>query len=152
MEKTWSKELEKSKARWSGQRIPGEQPLSDEAIRSFEAILSMFSSGLLGFIEQNTIFDQIEFQVDPAKNLCTLSFSKMMMMSGGDKIVLHQTLNKIWPGAGPFGEVSGSIFLINDSVTGVVSAEGHIFMLWFERYENAAASNGVDFSWKFDEV
>lgn len=148
MEKTWSKELEKSKARWSGQRIPGEQPLSDEAIRSFEAILSMFSSGLLGFVEQ--IFDQIEFQVDPVRNLCTLSFSKMM--SGDDKIVSHQTLNKIWPGAGPFGEVSGSIFLINDSVTGVVLAEGHIFMLRFERYENAAASDGVNFSWKFDEV
>lgn len=148
MEKTWSKELEKSKAHWSGQRIPGEQPLSDEAIRSFEAILSMFSSGLLGFIEQ--IFDQIEFQVDPARNLCTLSFSKMM--SGGDKIVSHQTLNKIWPGAGPFGKVSGSIFLINDSVTGVVLAEGHIFMLRFERYENAAANDGEDFSWKFDEV
>jgi len=144
MEKTWSKELEKTKARWSGQRIPGEQPLSDEAIRSFEAILSMFSSGLLGFMEQ--IFDQIEFQVDPAKNLCTLSFSKMM--SGGDKIVSHQTLNKIWPGAGPFGEVSGSIFLINGSVAGAVLAEGHIFMLRFEKYENAAE----DFSWKFDEV
>jgi len=148
MEKTWSKELEKTKARWSGQRIPGEQPLSDEAIRSFEAILSMFSSGLLGFMEQ--IFDQIEFQVDPAKNLCTLSFSKMM--NGGDKIVSHQTLNKIWPGAGPFGEVSGSIFLINGSVAGVVLAEGHIFMLRFEKYENAAANDGDNFRWKFDEV
>jgi hypothetical protein len=148
MEKTWSKELEKSKARWSGQRIPGDQPLSDEAIRSLEAVLSMFSSGLLGFIEQ--IFDQIEFQVDPAKNLCTLSFSKMM--SGGDKIVSHQALNKVWPGAGPFGKVSGSIFLINDSVAGAVLAEGHIFMLRFERYENAAANGGDDFKWKFDEV
>ena len=86
MEKTWSKKLEKSKARWSGQRIPGEQPLSDEAIRSLEAVLSMFSTGLLGFTEQ--IFDHIEFQVDPAKNLCTLSFSKMM--SGGTK-TCHQT-------------------------------------------------------------
>ena len=148
MEKTWSKKLEKSKARWSGQRIPGEQPLSDEAIRSFEAILSMFSSGLLGFIEQ--IFDQIEFQVDPARNLCTLSFSKMM--SGGDKTVSHQTLNKVWPGAGPFGKVRGSVFLVDDSVTGVVLAEGHIFMLRFERYENAAANDGDNFSWKFDEV
>lgn len=148
MEKTWSKELEKSTARWSGQRIPGEQPLSDEAIRSFEAILSMFSSGLLGFMEQ--IFDQIEFQVDPAKNLCTLSFSKMM--SGGNKIVSHQALDKVWPGAGPFGKVSGSIFLINDIVAGAVLAEGHIFMLRFERYENAAESDGDDFRWKFDEV
>jgi len=148
MYKTWSKELEKSKARWSGKRIPGEQPLSDEGIRSLEAVLSMFSSGLLGFIEQ--IFDQIEFQVDPVKNLCTLSFSKMM--SGGDKTVAHQTLNKIWPGAGPFGEVSGSIFLADDSVTGVVFAEGHIFMLRLEKYENAAANDGENFSWKFDEV
>ena len=148
MEKTWSKELEKSKARWSGQRIPGEQPLSDEAIRSLEAILSMFSTGLLGFAEQ--IFDHIEFQVDPAKNLCTLSFSKMM--SGGDTIVSHQTLNKVWPGAGPFGKVRGSVFLVDDSVTGVVLAEGHIFMLRFERYENAAANDGENFSWKFDEV
>jgi hypothetical protein len=148
MEKTWSKKLEKSKARWSGQRIPGDQPLSDEAIRSFEAVLSMFSSGLLGFTEQ--IFDQIEFQVDPVKNLCTLSFSKMM--SGGDKTVSHQTLNKVWPGAGPFGEVSGSIFLVDDSVSGVVLAEGHIFMLRLEKYENAAANDGDNFSWKFDEV
>jgi hypothetical protein len=148
MEKTWSKELEKSKARWSGQRIPGEQPLSDEAIRSFEAVLSMFSSGLLGFVEQ--IFDQIEFQVDPVKNLCTLSFSKMM--SDGDKIVSHQPLNRIWPGAGPFGKVSGSIFLINDIVAGAVLAEGHIFMLRFERYENAAANDGDNFKWKFEEV
>lgn len=148
MEKTWSKKLEKSKARWSGQRIPGEQPLSDGAIRSLEAILSMFSSGLLGFTEQ--IFDKIEFQVDPVKNLCTLSFSKMM--SGGDKTVSHQTLNKVWPGAGPFGEVSGSIFLVDDSVSGVVLAEGHIFMLRLEKYENAAANDGDNFSWKFDEV
>lgn len=148
MEKTWSKELEKSKARWSGKRIPGEQPLSDETIRSLEAVLSMFSSGLLGFTEQ--IFDQIEFQVDPVKNLCTLSFSKMM--SGGDKTVSHQTLNKIWPGTGPFGKVRGSIFLVDDGVTGVVLAEGHIFMLRFERYENAAASDGEDFSWKFEEI
>ena len=148
MEKTWSKKLEKSKARWSGQRIPGDQPLSDEVIRSLEAVLSMFSSGLLGFTEQ--IFDHIEFQVDPAKNLCTLSFSKMM--SGGDTIVSHQTLNKVWPGAGPFGKVRGSVFLVDDSVTGVVLAEGHIFMLRFERYENAAANDGDNFSWKFDEV
>ena len=108
----------------------------------------MFSSGLLGFTEQ--FFDQIEFQVDPVKNLCTLSFSKMM--SGGDKTVSHQTLNKVWPGAGPFGEVSGSIFLADDSVTGVVFAEGHIFMLRLEKYENAAANDGENFSWKFDEV
>ena len=148
MYKTWSKKLEESKSRWSGQRIPGDQPLSDEAIRSLEAVLSMFSSGLLGFTEQ--IFDHIEFQVDPAKNLCTLSFSKMM--SGGDKIVSHQTLNKVWPGAGPFGKVSGSIFLINDSVAGAVLAEGHVFMLRLEKYENAAANDGEDFSWKFDEV
>ena len=148
MEKTWSKKLENSKVRWSGQRIPGDQPLSDEAIRSFEAILSMFSSGLLEFTEQ--IFDQIEFQVDPARNLCTLSFSKMM--SGGDKTVSHQALNKVWPGAGPFGEVSGSIFLINDSVTGVVLAEGHIFMLRLEKYENAAANDGDNLRWKFDVV
>jgi hypothetical protein len=148
MEKTWSKELEKSKARWSGQRIPGEQPLSDEAIRSFEAVLSMFSSGLLGFVEQ--IFDQIEFQVDPVKNLCTLSFSKMA--SSDNKAVSHQTLNKVWPGAGPFGKVSGSIFLINDIVAGAVLAEGHIFMLRFERYENAAANDGDNFKWKFEEV
>lgn len=148
MEKTWSKKLEKSKARWSGQRIPGDQPLSDEAIRSLEAVLSMFSSGLLGFTEQ--IFDQIEFQVDPVRNLCTLSFSKMM--SDGDKTVSHQALNKIWPGAGPFGKVRGSIFLINDSVAGAVLAEGHIFMLRLEKYENAAANGGEDFSWKFDEV
>ena len=148
MEKTWSKKLEKSKARWSGQRIPGDQPLSDEAIRSLEAVLSMFSSGLLGFTEQ--IFDHIEFQVDPAKNLCTLSFSKMM--SGGDTIVSHQTLNKVWPGAGPFGKVRGSVFLVDDSVTGVVLAEGHIFMLRLEKYKNTAESDGESFSWKFDEV
>ena len=148
MEKTWSKKLEKSKARWSGQRIPGDQPLSDEAIRSLEAVLSMFSSGLLGFTEQ--IFDQIEFQVDPVRNLCTLSFSKMA--SSDNKAVSHQTLNKVWPGAGPFGKVSGSIFLINDIVAGAVLAEGHIFMLRLEKYENAAANDGDDFSWKFDEV
>ena len=148
MEKTWSKKLEKSKARWSGQRIPGDQPLSDEAIRSLEAVLSMFSSGLLGFTEQ--IFDHIEFQVDPVENLCTLSFSKMM--SGGDKIVSHQDLDKVWPDAGPFGGVCGSIVLVNDSVTGVVFAEGHVFMLRFEKYENPAASDGDNFSWKFDEV
>ena len=148
MEKTWSKKLEKSKARWSGRRIPGDQPLSDEAIRSLEAVLSMFSSGLLGFTKQ--FFDQIEFQVDPVKNLCTLSFSKTM--SGGDKTVSHQTLNKVWPGAGPFGEVCGSIVLVNDNVSGVVFAEGHIFMLRLEKYENAAANDGDNFKWKFDEV
>ena len=96
MEKTWSKKLEKSKARWSGQRIPGDQPLSDEAIRSLEAVLSMFSSGLLGFTEQ--IFDQIEFQVDPVKNLCT---QLQQDGSSDNKVVSHQTLNKVWPGAGP---------------------------------------------------
>jgi len=68
MEKTWSKKLEGPRgprSHWSGERIPGDQPLSDEAIRSLEAVLSMFSSDLLGFTEQ--IFDHIEFQVDPVK-------------------------------------------------------------------------------------
>mgnify|MGYP000981851582 CR=1 FL=1 len=151
MEKTWSKKLEGPRgprSHWSGERIPGDQPLSDEAIRSLEAVLSMFSSDLLGFTEQ--IFDHIEFQVDPVKNLCTLSFSKMI--NGGDKTVSHQALDKFWPSAGPFGEVSGSIFLVDDSVTGVVLAEGHIFMLRLERYKNIAASDGENFSWKFDEV
>lgn len=148
MEKTWSKKLEKSKARWSGKRIPGEQPLSDEAICSLEAVLAMFSSGLLGFTKQ--FFDQIEFQVDPVKNLCTLSFSKMA--SGDNKVVSHQTLNKVWPGAGPFGEVSGSIFLVDDSVAGIIFAEGHTFILRLEKYENAAANDGENFSWKFDKV
>lgn len=148
MYKTWSKKLEKSKARWSGQRIPGDQPLSDEAIRSLEAVLSMFSSGLLEFTKQ--VFDHIEFQVDPVENLCTLSFSKMT--SDGLKVVSHQDLDKVWPGAGPFGEVCGSIVLVGDSVTGVVFAEGHVFMLRFEKYENTAASDGENFSWKFDEV
>ena len=148
MEKTWSKKLEKSKARWSGQRIPGDQPLSDEGIRSLEAVLSMFSSGLLGFTKQ--FFDQIEFQVDPVKNLCTLSFSKMA--SSDNKTVSHQTLNKVWPGAGPFGEVSGSIFLVDGSVAGIIFAEGHTFILRLEKYENAAANGGDNFSWKFDEV
>ena len=108
----------------------------------------MFSTGLLEFTKQ--IFDHIEFQIDPVENLCTLSFSKMM--SGGDKIVSHQDLDKVWPGAGPFGGVCGSIVLVNDSVTGVVFAEGHVFMLRFEKYENTAASDGDNFSWKFDEV
>src|SRR5690606_35933264 len=99
MYKTWSKKLEKSKRRWSGRRIPGDQPLSDEAIRSLEAVLSMFSTDLLGFTKQ--FFDQIEFQIDPAKNLCTLSFSKMM--SSGDKTVSHQALDKFWTCTGPFG-------------------------------------------------
>jgi len=66
--------------------------------------------------------------------------------------VSHQALDKFWPSAGPFGEVSGSIFLVDDSVTGVVLAEGHIFMLRLERYKNIAASDGENFSWKFDEV
>lgn len=148
MDKTWSKKLEESKSRWSGKTIPGDQPLSDEAIRSLEAVLSMFSTDLLGFVKQ--IFDHIEFQIDPARNLCTLSFSKITSI--GNKTVSHQALDKVWPGAGPFGEVGGSVVLVNNSVTGVVSAEGHIFMLGLERYENVAASDGESFSWKFDEV
>lgn len=148
MEKTWSKKLEGPRSHWSGRRIPGDQPLSDEAIRSLKAVLSMFSTDLLGFTEQ--IFDQIEFQIDPAKNLCTLSFSKMM--SGGDKTVSHQALDKFWTCAGPFGEVSGSIFPVGDSVTGIVFAEGRVFTLRLERYKNIATRDGKNFSWKFDEV
>lgn len=151
MDKTWSKKLKGPrgpKSHWSGQRIPGDQPLSDEAIRSLEAVLSMFSADLLGFTKQ--IFDHIEFQVDPVRNLCTLSFGKIS--GGGDKTVSHQALDKFWPDAGPFGAVSGSIVMVNDSVTGVVLAEGHTFMLRLERYKNVAASDGDNFSWKFDEV
>jgi len=148
MGKTWFEKLEESRSHRSGQMILGEQPISDKAVRSLKAVLSMFSTDLLGFAKQ--IFDRIEFQVVPAKNLCTLSFSKMM--SSGNKAVSHQALDKVWPGAGPFGEVGGSIFLVNDSVTGVVLAEGHVFILELKKSENIAASDGENFSWKCHQV
>lgn len=148
MGKTWFEKLEGSVGRWSGQTIPGDQPLSDKAVRSLKAVLSMFSTDLLGFAKQ--IFDQIEFRVDPARNLCTLSFGKLA--SGDNKTVSHQALDKVWPGAGPFGKVGGSIFLVNDSVTGVALTEGHIFILELKKSENIAASDGENFSWKCHQV
>ena len=109
MDKTWFEKLEKSRIHWSEQTVPGDQLLSDKAIRSLEAVLSMFSTDLLGFTKQ--FFDQIEFRVDPVKNLCALSFSKMM--GGGNKTVSYQALDKVWPGAGPFGRIGGSVVLVN---------------------------------------